>query len=279
VKIRSQLGSLRRQMISHVCSRLVPLANRGPIVSFCFDDFPRTALTTGGGILRSLGVAGSYYVAVGLMNKVNDLGEQFHREDLDAVLSDGHELASHTFSHISCRSVSAATFLEDVQKGRQAIEELTGRPDSGNFAFPFGDFTLNAKRLVGAAAVSCRSTWKGFNGPSVDLNLLRANSLYGGREECALVRKLILDNERKKSWLIFYSHDVQDTPSRFGCAPALLEFAVSCALQTSTLILTVAEVVASLTHLPDNSPIARAIFPQDRGEGLLLERSRGTNQE
>jgi peptidoglycan/xylan/chitin deacetylase (PgdA/CDA1 family) len=257
----------------------VLLGNRGPIVSFCFDDFPRTALTTGGRILRSLGVAGSYYVAAGLMNKVNDLGKQFHREDLEGVLADGHELASHTFSHISCRSVAPSTFLADVQKGRQAIEQLTGRPDSGNFAFPFGDFTLNAKRLVGADAASCRSTWKGFNGPDVDLNLLRANSLYGGRDECALVRKLILDNERKKSWLIFYSHDVQDTPSRFGCTPALLEFAVSCALQTSTRILTVAEVVANLAYLPDNTPVARVTFPRDRREDSLLEGSRGTNQE
>ena len=135
-------------MISRLSARPVPLGNQGPIVSFCFDDFPRTALTTGGRILKSLGVAGSYYVAAGLMNKVNDLGEQFHREDLDTVLADGHELASHTFSHVSSRSVAASTFLEDVQKGRQAIKQLTGKPDSGNFAFPFGDFTLKAKKLV-----------------------------------------------------------------------------------------------------------------------------------
>lgn len=279
MRIHSQLGSLRRQVFSRVSSRRVPLANRGPIVSFCFDDFPRTAFTTGGRILKSLGVAGSYYVAAGLMNTVNDLGEQFHREDLDAALSDGHELASHTFSHISCRSVSAPRFVEDVQKGRQAIEQLTGKPDSGNFAFPFGDFTLKAKKLVGAGAVSCRSTWNGFNGPDVDLNLLRANSLYGGRDQYALVQKLILDNERKESWLIFYSHDVQDTPSRFGCTPALLEFAVSFALQTSARILTVADVVTNLAYPFDTAPIARAAFSRDRQEGLSLERSRGTNQE
>lgn len=272
MSIRSQLGSLRRQVISCVSSRRVPLGNRGPVVSFCFDDFPRTALTTGGRILNSLGVAGSYYVAAGLMNKMNELGEQFHREDLDAALADGHELASHTFSHISCRSVSASTFLADVQKGRQAIEQLTGKPDSGNFAFPFGDLTLKAKKLVGPGAVSCRSTWKGFNGPDVDLNLLRANSLYGGRDECVIAQKLILDNERKKGWLIFYSHDVQETPSRFGCTPALLEFAVSCALQTSTRVLTVAEVVANLAYLPDNAPVARATFPRDRRECLLLDK-------
>jgi peptidoglycan/xylan/chitin deacetylase (PgdA/CDA1 family) len=266
-------------MISRFYARRVPLGSHGPIVSFCFDDFPRTALRTGGRILKSFGVAGTYYVAMGLMDKVNHLGEQFHCEDLDSLLVDGHELASHTYGHISCRSVSPSTFLEDVQKGRQAIEQLTGTTDSGNFAFPFGDFTLSAKRLVGANAASCRSTWKGLNGPDVDLNLLRANSLYGGREECTLVRKLILENERKKSWLIFYSHDVQNTPSQYGCTPALLEFAVSCALQTSAHVLTVAEAVASLAYIPEQASDARTTFARERREDLSLEGSRGANPQ
>ena len=80
------------------------------------------------------------------------------------------------------------------------------------------------------------------------------------------MRKLILDNERKKSWLIFYSHDVQDTPSRFGCTPALLEFAVSCALQTATRILTVAEVVANVAAIYPKTLLLRALhFPARKG--------------
>jgi peptidoglycan/xylan/chitin deacetylase (PgdA/CDA1 family) len=259
-------------MISHVYSRRVPLGGCGPIVSFCFDDFPRTALTVGGPILKRFGVAGTYYAAVGLMNTTNHLGEQFHREDLDAVLADGHELASHTFSHISCQSTSPATFLADIQKGRHAIEQLTGKADSGNFAFPFGDFTLRAKRLVGAEVVSCRSTWKGLNGPYVDLNLLRACSLYGGRDEHAWVRKLILDNEQNKSWLIFYSHDVQDSPSQYGCTPALLEFAVSCVSETSTRILTVAEAVAELATLTDSARVAKFTPPPQPARELAARR-------
>jgi hypothetical protein len=93
------------------------------------------------------------------------------------------------------------------------------------------------------------------------------------------VRSLILDNERQKSWLIFYSHDVQDTPSRFGCTPELLEFAVSCALQTSARILTVAEVVASLAHSPDNARVARVAFSRDLQKESLLKGDRVTNQE
>ena len=73
-------------------------------MSFCFDDFPRTAYTVGGAILKNFGARGTYYAAMGMMNTNNDLGDQFTREDLDCLLADGHELASHTFSHISCRN-------------------------------------------------------------------------------------------------------------------------------------------------------------------------------
>jgi hypothetical protein len=72
---------------------------------------------------------------------------------------------------------------------------------------------------------------------------LRANSLYGGDDRRAEVQELILENERRKGWLIFYSHDVRPNPSRFGCTPELLKFAVSFASRQSSCILTVGDVV------------------------------------
>jgi peptidoglycan/xylan/chitin deacetylase (PgdA/CDA1 family) len=196
------------------------------------------------------------------MNISNHQGDHFRREDLEALLRDGHELASHTFSHVSCRGVSCSEFREEVAKGRRAIEELTGWSDSGHFAFPFGEVTLDAKKTVGLDLASSRGIWSGLNGPEVDLNLLRANSLYGDRDKCAQVQELILENERRKSWLIFYSHDVRDTPSRFGCTPELLEFAVSFASQRSACILTVADVVAGLTADQTGSCFAGSVVTE-----------------
>jgi peptidoglycan/xylan/chitin deacetylase (PgdA/CDA1 family) len=234
-------------------ARRVPLGTSGPVVSFTFDDFPRTALTVGGHILKAYGARGTYYAAPGLMNTSSHLGDQFRRGDLESLLSDGHELGSHTFSHVSCRKISSSDFRREVEKGRIAIEELTGQSSFGNFAFPFGEVTLSAKRAVGQDVASSRGIWNGCNGPEVDLNLLFANSLYGGREKCDQIREAILENERRKSWLIFYSHDVQAEPSQFGCTSELLEFAVSFAAQRSGRIAKVAEVVAELVANPVQS--------------------------
>ena len=244
--MKAQLAVMRRKLLFSMYPRRVSLGTHGPIVSFTFDDFPQTALTAGGHILKNYGIRGTYYAAMGLMNTSNHLGDHFRREDLEVLLDDGHELASHTFGHVSCRSISASKFRKEVEMGRRALEEVTGKSDFGNFAFPFGEVTLNGKRTVGQDVASSRSIWGGLNGPEVDLNLLRANSLYGDLDKSAQVQQLILENERRKSWLIFYSHDVCPRPSRYGCTPQLLESAVSFASRTSTQILTVAEVVTKL---------------------------------
>lgn len=246
MSLRSLLSAARRQALCSRYSRKIPWGTRGPVVSFSFDDFPRTAYITGGAILKSLDVCGTYYTAAGLLGSTNHLGEQFSAADVHSLVKDGHELASHTFSHISCRKVSSSEFSSDVDRGRRAIPELLGATDSGNFAYPYGDVTLNTKRTLGPKLCSSRSIFPGINGPEVDLNLLLANSLYGDLDQLPKAQKSILENEKRRSWLIFYTHDVQPDPSVYGCTPSLLESAAVFAIQRGCRILPVREVLAEL---------------------------------
>jgi len=245
VSVRSGLGEVRRRMLGALYRRDVPLGNHGPMVSFSFDDFPRSAYSAGGAILEQFGARGTYYTAMGLMNTTNELGDQFRSSDLDSLLEKGHELASHTFSHMSSRAVSSAEFRADVEKGKAAVEEVTGIAPQ-NFAYPFGHVTLRAKTSLETILTSARSVIPGFNGPDVDLNLLRANSLYGGIEAATRAEELILENKNRKTWLIFYTHDVRRNPSAYGCTPALLESAVSCAILAGCKILTVGEALLEI---------------------------------
>jgi peptidoglycan/xylan/chitin deacetylase (PgdA/CDA1 family) len=245
MSLRSRLGFIRRSTMCALHRRTVPLGDRGPIVSFSFDDFPRTAYSVGGAILEQFGARATYYVAAGLMNASSELGELFEESDLHSLLEKGHELASHTFLHSSCRSVSLAAFQQDVHEGMKAIEHLAGH-NSTNFAYPYGDVTLRVKKTLGPRLTSSRSVMPGFNGPAIDLNLLLANRLYGNVDSSRQIEDLILQNVRRKSWLIFYTHDVRSNPSQYGCTPALLEFAVSLAARTGSRILTVQEALSEV---------------------------------
>jgi peptidoglycan/xylan/chitin deacetylase (PgdA/CDA1 family) len=225
---------------------MVPLGNEGPYVSVTFDDFPRSAYTVGGSILKNYGVRGTYYVAMGLMNTSNALGDQFRMEDLRSAANEGHELASHTYSHQSSRAVSCAAFRDDVRKGWSAIREIGGQAPTRNFAFPYGKVTLSAKRAVGKEMMSCRGTYGGVNGPYVDLNLLLANSLHGDPDDLDGIAQLIRENEKRKGWLIFYTHDVSPAPSRYGCSPRFLDSTVRMAAQSGAKILPVGGVLARI---------------------------------
>jgi hypothetical protein len=87
----------------------------------------------------------------------------------------------------------------------------------------------------------------GANGPTVDLNLLRANRLYSASVDLADVRQLIARHARPGAWLIFYTHDVRDTPSSFGCTPGYFEAVVQSAAASGGRIVTVAAALATLT--------------------------------
>jgi peptidoglycan/xylan/chitin deacetylase (PgdA/CDA1 family) len=256
MSFRSQFGSLRRRILSGCCRRVVPLAAHGPIITFCFDDFPRTALTRGADILEAVGARATYYAAMSLMNTTTNLGEQFCDEDLFSVVERGHELASHTFSHLSARQIACDAFHRDVHKGELAIQERMRSSTSGNFAYPFGEVTLGVKKMLGSHFTSCRGTYGGVNGPDVDLNLLRANSLYGDLDRAEAAKKLVLENEERNGWLIFYSHDVTTKPSPYGCTPQLLADVCSFAASRDARLMTVAEVMKELGQWRD--PLSEA---------------------
>src|SRR5277367_5575146 len=146
---RSQLASARREALSVLARRDVRIPCDRPLISFSFDDFPRTALTVGGSILQDAGVRGTYYTAPGLMDSQNELGPQFRREDLTELLQAGHELASHTYSHASARTSRLADYVDEVTRGYETLTQTLGLTASRQFAYPYGEVTLRVKRAVG----------------------------------------------------------------------------------------------------------------------------------
>src|SRR4030095_3773547 len=82
-RVRSRL---RRIMSSRLCRRNLRLQNSQPLISFSFDDFPRSAFLTGARILADHGISGTYYTSFGLMGETAPTGEIFLQEDLPLVL-------------------------------------------------------------------------------------------------------------------------------------------------------------------------------------------------
>jgi peptidoglycan/xylan/chitin deacetylase (PgdA/CDA1 family) len=210
------------------------------MISFTFDDFPRSALTVGGKMLTGHGWRGTYYGAMGLMGRPTSAGPMFTRGDLDDLLTAGHELGCHTLDHTSCLSVSTGKFVDGCANNRLKAATMLSGYQLRNLSFPHGHVTLAAKHLLRSAYDTCRSIEWGINSDPVDLGFLRANPIYS-RFAIGTLKQLIQANKLAKGWLVLYTHDVGINPSPYGCTPEYFEEVLRCALESESEVLTIGE--------------------------------------
>jgi peptidoglycan/xylan/chitin deacetylase (PgdA/CDA1 family) len=222
--------------------RLAYQATPRPIISFTFDDFPRSALTAGGEILGEYGVRGTYYVAMGLVGKRTAVGEMFGGSDLERLAAAGHELACHTLEHTMCCDLTVPDLVASCRENQRRIAEVLGQHLTPNFSFPEGVVTVKAKAALSSMYTTCRTIEPGVNRDPVDLAFLRAYRVYSTSGMHSL-RKVIRGNRDENGWIILYTHDVGMNPSAYGCTPADFREVVRCAADSGADILPVAEAV------------------------------------
>jgi peptidoglycan/xylan/chitin deacetylase (PgdA/CDA1 family) len=217
----------------------------GPVISFTFDDAPRSAITVGGGILGKHGLEGTYYLCMGLAHTTDDAGEHFGPDDLRWLAANGHEIGCHTFSHLSLRDHSAADIAADLDRNQLALQELLPGFIPRQFAYPYGHISIETWRLVRERFETCRGTQGGIHTVLERFDRLCANSLY---ETVPMAKNLRLIDQvlEKGGWLIFYTHDIAASPSSFGCTPHYFETVVSKAAASGAAILKIGEAAKRL---------------------------------
>lgn len=217
----------------------------GGVVSFTFDDFPRSAWLNGGSILGQYGRRGTFYTAMGLAGTESRLGPMFALDDVRAAHAQGHEIACHTFGHRDCARAAPGEIAAEITRNAAALGEALDGAPVGNFAYPFGGVSQAAKRVLGGRFASCRGTGRGLNRGAADLADLSATSLYSRDFDRERLCGLIDDAQAEAGWAIFYTHDVADPPSPFGCTPAQFRSIVAYAVENAA-VLPVRDVLAGL---------------------------------
>ncbi|HEU0217094.1 MAG TPA: polysaccharide deacetylase family protein [Stellaceae bacterium] len=236
---------LVREIGGFLCTRPGKIDWPGGVVSFTFDDFPRSAWVNGGAVLEKYGRRGTYYAALSLAGGANHLGPMFEFDDLREAHARGHEIACHTFSHRDCAHVPAVEIAAEIDRNAAALSAALDGARIENFAYPFGGVSQSAKAALAKRFVSCRGTGRGLNRRTVDLADLFSTSLYSQNFDRARLCQLIEDAQAENAWLIFYTHDVADEPSPFGCTPAHFQSIVAYAAENLP-VLPVHDVLAGL---------------------------------
>jgi peptidoglycan/xylan/chitin deacetylase (PgdA/CDA1 family) len=229
----------KRNAARLVFRRPLAIRTQVPLISFTFDDFPRSALVAGGAILNRYGLSGTYYASLGLLGKDSPSGPICVPGDLRELRERGHELGCHTFSHCHSWDTEKSAFETSLIQNRAALSELLPGAEFTSFSYPISEPRPLTKRRVAEYFLSCRAGGQRFNTGTVDLNLLAAYFLEKSRDRVQAVKNLIDDNRAVRGWLIFATHDVSESPSRFGCTPGFFEDIVQYAASSGARILPV----------------------------------------
>lgn len=238
IRIRNRY---RRLLSTYGGQRVVQLRLQSPIISFTFDDFPRSAAREAGPILTGHGLRGTYYVSLGLMDREIPAGRAFSRDDLEYVAAEGHELGCHTFDHCDAWDTTTSAFEESILANQRAMAKLLPGTVFKTLSYPINCPRPRTKRRVEKHFVCSRAGGQTSNIAATDANSLHAFFLEKSASNPEAVESLIEDNRRRNGWLIFATHDVSKNPTRFGCTPEFFERIVRCARHSGSRILPVFE--------------------------------------
>jgi peptidoglycan/xylan/chitin deacetylase (PgdA/CDA1 family) len=220
--------------------------NSVPYISFTFDDFPRSALHTGGGILLRFGLRATYYASLGLMGTEAPTGKIFVPDDIHELLAQGHELGCHTFAHCHSWQTSPRVFEDSIIKNRQALEELIPEATFMSFSYPISGPRPHTKQIVAKYFYCSRCGGQTYNVITADLNLLKAFFLEKSRDNVKTIREVIDQNCRNRGWLIFATHDISESPTSYGCTPAFFEDIVNYSVRSGARILPIRQALAAI---------------------------------
>lgn len=209
-------GKLRRRLVRLQHRRPVHPPRIGPMISFCFDDVTDSAVSVGARLLESRGARGSFFVCAGLLGETGHMGAYATQDQVVRAAAAGHDIGCHTYSHLDCGQAKAADIARDLDRNSYALAGL-GLAKPTTFAFPFGDVSVQAKRVAGDRFRLCRALHHGVIGPGADLNQAPAVGIEGDDGE-AVARRWMQAAARQAGWLILYTHILGPAASEFGCS-------------------------------------------------------------
>ena len=243
------MKAIQAKIMRHVSRRtdrsvLPSLTNS--IISIGFDDCPKSAFTNGLPLMEAEGWRATIYVACGLCETTNHLGLHVSEADIIDAHNKGHEIADHTYSHLSANDVDLNAYMADIERNQRALQKL-GLPRSRHFAYPYGHVTPPLKKALRTQFETLRGV---VTAPTAiqDANLMWATRVYSN-DSIEMTLEKITAAKDTPQWLHLYTHDVRDTPSKFGCTKEDFQTVLTAIKESGIPVMTVDEAYRAITDM------------------------------
>jgi peptidoglycan/xylan/chitin deacetylase (PgdA/CDA1 family) len=220
---RTPVAKVQRRVVQWRKACQAQVAPDRPIISFTFDDFPKSALNGADVIEKHGGRAGFYACSSFMGQRSPVMGEMFDAATLVELRARGHEVGAHSHSHLDCARTRLEQVERDIGENLVALAEAGHHETVSAFAFPYGETTYAAKRWVGDVFATGRGVLPGFNLGETDRSQLRAVELGASDGHRRRAMAMLQACLRRKAWLFFFTHDVGAQPTNYGAPLDLLE--------------------------------------------------------
>lgn len=244
---------------AHLMRRFAPkmlyVATDRPVISFTFDDVPDSTLHSGAVILEKYGLRGTFYISGSLAGTTETSRQLISETGIRELADRGHEIGCHTFSHPNVATLSGAELQDEIDNNRSFLSRILGMRSGGhgpqlNFAYPYNAVSYCAHRRMARNYRSCRAGENRINRGATSPQMLCGMEIGKSEEQSLKLTRHIDAVKAQPGWLIFFTHDISDNPTPYGCTPATFEKLVQHAVQSGCVILTVNEALDQYAPLP-----------------------------
>jgi peptidoglycan/xylan/chitin deacetylase (PgdA/CDA1 family) len=236
-----QLDQFRRRAARYLEIEAATVTPAHGLFSLSFDDFPESAWSVAGPILADHDVRATYYVCGGLERGTNLDLPQFTTEQLQALHAAGHEIGCHTFGHDSVLRLAGPALIDSLDRNARWVAERLDGYRMQTFAYPFGDASLSAKRVLRDRFDLARGVREGLSLGREDRMLIKSFGMESRRLPGYDLATMMAEAATNKGWLTAYAHDVSDHPTPYGCTPADLDRVLTLAKQAGLTILPIGQ--------------------------------------
>jgi peptidoglycan/xylan/chitin deacetylase (PgdA/CDA1 family) len=238
---------LSRMLARRLPVKTAPLRAGRAVASVTFDDFPKSAWEVGGPLMAHYGARGTYYTAGSFAGRTVDGIAYYDGDDLTALRAAGHEIGCHGFGHQPVPSLSTAALRADVARNTQYLRPFNSGEAPVSYAFPFGDTTMRTKLFYARRFATARGVHPAVNSGTLDLAQLGTIGIETYTWDDVKLARVIAQAKAAHGWIVFHTHDVSDSPSPYGCTPAMLESVLKALAAAGIPVLPMREAVRVAT--------------------------------
>ena len=214
----NQNGSLTIDDVGIYAYQPTPLPEG--IVSFTFDDGPKSFITNALPVLKRAGILTTQYVTTGKVDDANveDPGKTFSQQDIQTLFKRGDEIAAHTVTHPRLPQLGIDQITQELVSSRQQLQLQLHTPVV-DFASPYGEYDDQVLQVARQYYQSHRSVDVGYNDLSTfDPYNIRVQNVNRDTDPQTVAAWMEFAKTHKV-WLVLVFHQIMDNSGAYSYGP------------------------------------------------------------